>query len=458
MQIGIVGLGTMGRALAENLLDNGVRVSGWNLETPAVEALARARREFEPAANLASLLQTLETPRAVLLMVPAGDAVDSILEQLATGLDDGDVVIDAGNSHYLDTERRAARLEAAGVQYVGLGVSGGEAGARHGPSMMFGGSLAAWTRLNEPLTRIAATSAFGACVNRVGPAPAGHFVKMLHNGIEYADMQLIAEAYDLMLRGRQMAPRRIAQQFAAWNSGPLQSFLVELTAQVLQHEDADTGNSLVSQILDKAGQKGTGRWSVDAALTLGVPAPTIGAAVDARLLSAQKAVRQQHAASYPPIPVALEVTDEELESALLCAKLFAYAQGFALLQEASRAFDWSLDLAEIARVWTGGCIIRAALLAPIRDFYAAAPPTADLMRADFAKAVVAERASALRKVTALAQQSGLPVPALSASLAWFDGLRSATLPQNLIQAQRDAFGNHGFAHITSPDTTRHYDW
>jgi 6-phosphogluconate dehydrogenase len=458
MRIGIVGLGTMGRALAENLLDHGVEVAGWNLEPEATARLAKARPEFSPATSLASLANTLSAPRVVLLMVPAGEAVDATLDELMAHLAANDIIIDAGNSHYEDTQKRATAAAMQGLRYVGLGVSGGENGARHGPSMMFGGPESAWEELREPLTRIAAQSEYGACVTRVGPAPAGHFVKMLHNGIEYADMQLIAEAYDLLLRGRQLAPDAIAERFERWNRGPLQSFLIELTARVLKHTDAATGEPLVTQILDQAGQKGTGRWSIHAALTLGIAAPTIGAAVDARLLSAHKAPRQQHAAHYNASPAALDLTDEELESALLTAKLFAYAQGFHLLSAASDAFDWSLELAAIARVWTGGCIIRAALLAPIMEVHSDAATPTELMLSQYAQALVAQHLEALRSVVAKAQTSGLPVPALSASLSWYDALRSSTLPQNLIQAQRDAFGHHGFTRTETPDRTQHHKW
>lgn len=458
MRIGIVGLGTMGRALAHNLLDHEVEVTGWNLEPDATALLAASRKEFLPATNLSALVASLGTPRVVLVMVPAGDAVDAIVDALVTHLGAEDIIIDAGNSHYEDTQRRATSMAAHGLHYVGLGVSGGEDGARHGPSMMFGGAEPAWKILQEPLARIAAQSEHGACITRVGPAPAGHFVKMLHNGIEYADMQLIAETYDLLLRGRHLAPDVIAERFARWNTGPLQSFLIELTARVLKHTDAATGTPLVSQILDKAGQKGTGRWSIDAALRLGIAVPTIGAAVDARLLSAHKALRQQHAAQYAMTPALLELTDEELEGALLAAKLFAYAQGFQLLAAASEEFGWSLDLAAIARVWTGGCIIRAALLAPIMEVYANSATSTELMLSQFAQALVSTHVDALRRVVSKAQLGGLPVPAMSASLGWYDALRSGTLPQNLVQAQRDAFGNHGFARTVTPHLPEHHDW
>ena len=458
MRIGIIGLGTMGRALAENLLDHDIEVAGWNLEAEATARLAAARKTFLPATSLSALADLLDAPRVVLLMVPAGAAVDAVLHELAAHLCAEDIIIDAGNSHYEDTLRRAASLSTRSLRYVGLGVSGGEDGARHGPSMMFGGAESAWKILQEPLTRIAARSEHGACITRVGPAPAGHFVKMLHNGIEYADMQLIAESYDLLLRGQRLTPDVIAERFARWNAGPLQSFLIELTARVLKHTDTATGAPLVTQILDQAGQKGTGRWSIDAALALGIATPTIGAAVDARLLSARKALRQQHAAHYDTPPALLDLTDQELESALLAAKLFAYAQGFQLLAAASDAFDWSLDLAAIARVWTGGCIIRAALLAPIMEVYADPAASTELMLSEFAQVLASTHVNSLRRVVSTAQLGGLPVPAMSASLNWYDGLRSSTLPQNLIQAQRDAFGNHGFARTVTPDLPQHHDW
>ncbi len=397
-------------------------------------------------------------------MVPAGAPVDDSIAALRPHLHGGDIVIDGGNSLWSDTRARQAALAAQHIEYVGMGVSGGEEGARHGPSMMAGGSAPAWARLRPVLEAMAARTATGPCVTLVGPDGAGHFAKMVHNGIEYADMQLIAETADALRRGAGLSTDELAAVFEEWNRGPLESFLIELAAHVLRRRDERTGRPLVDLVLDAAAQKGTGRWTIEAGGELGVALPTIAAAVDARTLSADRAGRQLAAAQLAgPAPGAfggaragwIDVTRQALHA----ARIAAWAQGLQLLQAASHAHDWSLDLAELLRIWTGGCILRARMLTPMRAAFLAQPTLANLALAPEFQRVLAEAQPSWRALVAAGARTGMPLPACAASLAWYDTVRAAELPTYLIQSQRDAFGAHGFVRRDDPSgKPTHVEW
>jgi 6-phosphogluconate dehydrogenase len=375
--------------------------------------------------------------------------VDAVIDRLKPLMAPGDVVLDCGNSWFKDTQRREADLVKAGFTFIGMGVSGGEEGARRGPSLMPGGKREAYERMKPVFDAIAAKTDSGPCSTYVGPDGAGHFVKMVHNGIEYADMQLIAEAYDLLKRGVGLSAPELAKLFTEWNKGPIESFLIEITAKVLGVKDAQSGQPLVDLVLDKAGQKGTGKWTVQVALDLAVPIPSIAAALDSRLLSSMKDERVSASKSISgPAPRVPEAQRQELigqvHDALHAAKITTYAQGMRLIQAASRELKWDVDLKEMARIWKGGCIIRARLLDTIMRAYERRPDLPSLLLdPDFARTVDGAQ-GAWRRVVGVAAQAGIPVPAMSASLAYFDSYRSAELPQNLTQAQRDAFGAHTY--------------
>jgi 6-phosphogluconate dehydrogenase len=381
----------------------------------------------------------------MLMMIKAGAPVDATMEKLAPLCEQGDIVIDGGNSWFKDTQRREAAWRERGLRFVGMGVSGGSEGARRGPSMMPGGAKEAWDALKPALEAISAQSKHGPCVAYVGPDGAGHFVKMVHNGIEYADMQLIAEVYDVLRRAFGYDAARIADTFDAWNQGPLDSFLLELSARVLRVRDDKTGAPLVDEVLDVAGQKGTGKWSAQVALDLAVPVPSINAAIDARLVSTLKAERVAAAALFAgPKPAADAALLEAMPRALYAAKLCSYAQGMALIAAGSREYQWNVNLAEMARIWTGGCIIRARLLEDVMRAFSRRADLPNLLVDEDVRRAVADGQGALRALVAGAQASGVPVPALGATLAYFDSYRTAELPQNLTQAQRDAFGAHTY--------------
>jgi 6-phosphogluconate dehydrogenase len=463
---GIVGLGTMGRNLALNIESHGFSVAAWNLETDWTRRFVaeHANARFTGAETLEALVAGLERPRRIMMMIPAGAPVDQMIERFRPLLERGDILIDGGNSYFEDTRRREAALRQAGLEFVGCGVSGGEEGARFGPSLMPGGSAEAWLRLEDVLEAIAAKTEAGACVTHVGPDGAGHFVKMVHNGIEYGDMQLIAEAYDVLHRGLGLTTPEIGDVFAAWNTGPLESFLVELTAQVCRVRDAETGQPLVDVVQDKAGQKGTGRWTAQVALELGVPIPTIAAALDARVLSSLKEQRVAASARFtgPDIEVARGRADrgrmlEAVRDALHAARICSYAQGMALIAAGSAHYDWGIDLGEMARIWKGGCIIRARLLDGVRRAVAEVPGLVNLLMDEALGREVAAAQAGWREVVSFATTSGIPVPAFAASLNYFDSYRTARLPQNLTQAQRDAFGAHTFERIERPGFI-HADW
>jgi 6-phosphogluconate dehydrogenase len=392
----------------------------------------------------------LRTPRVLMLLVPAGEAVDQVIAEFAPLLQTGDFIVDAGNSLYRDSMRRAVDLQASGVGFIGMGVSGGESGARYGPSMMPGGSAEDYQRLQPILESVAARFAGEPCVARMGDGAAGHYVKMIHNGIEYALMQMLAESYDLMKRRLGMDNAAMAAEFARWNQGRLQSYLVEITASVLRQPDDLGDGDLLDAIADRAASKGTGKWSSQDAMDLGVPVPGIDAAVAARALSALHAQRQRAAALYPQAIVQREdraLILARIEEGYHAAAWLAYAQGFSQIAAASQEFGFGCDLASVARVWRAGCIIRAAMLGPMHAAFAGNPSLPNLLLDPAIAGTVAGSIEGLRRTVADACVAGVPVPALSASLAWFDGYRSARLPSNLIQAQRDLFGAHTYQRL-----------
>jgi 6-phosphogluconate dehydrogenase len=457
LDIGIVGLGVMGENLALNLERNGFAVGGFDLDAGKRESFAHRTqgKRAQAARSLAELVGALQPPRRLLLMVPAGAAVDSVLADLRPLLAAGDIVIDGGNSRYTDTQRRMLALQGSGVLYVGAGVSGGEEGALRGPALMPGGDAQAWPLVQPMLQAIAARAGDGQpCCEWMGAGGAGHFVKMVHNGIEYADMQMICEAYWLMrqllgLRAGDMSP-----VFAQWNAGELESYLVGITADILARTDDETGEAMVDMILDTAEQKGTGKWASQAALDLGVNAPTIADAVFARTISA---VRQERLAAagvlagpQPRFDGEPAAFIEKIRRALLAAKVCSYAQGFQLLAAADREYQWQLPFATIASVWRAGCIIRARLLEDIRSAYERAPGLVNLLVDGHFAGVMAGCQQDLRDVVATAAQQGVAVPAFMSALAYYDAYRSPRLPANLLQAQRDCFGAHTFERVDRP--------
>ena len=461
---GIIGLGTMGRNLALNIESRGVPVAVWNLETEWIDRFLSAHPDarFSGARTLEELAAALERPRRIMMMIPAGAPVDQMTARLRPMLEPGDVLIDGGNSWFEDTRRREAELRPTGILFMGCGVSGGEEGARFGPSLMPGGDVQAYRAVENVLTAIAATSEAGPCVTHVGADGAGHFVKMVHNGIEYADMQLIAEAWDLLQRVAGLSHTGTADVFDRWNGGRLESFLIELTARVSRVIDPETGKPLVDMVLDEAGQKGTGRWTARVALDLGVPVPTIAAAIDARVLSSMKAERVAAASIVGGAVRAVKTVSREqivgdAEAALYAARVCAYAQGMSLIRKASDTYGWKIDLAEIARIWKAGCIIRARLLDPIRQAFGSAPDLANLLVAPSIVPILQDAQDAWRRTVALGCQAGVPLAAHGAALTYFDSYRTARLPQNLTQAQRDAFGAHTYVRTDRPGSV-HSDW
>jgi 6-phosphogluconate dehydrogenase len=445
---GVIGLGVMGENLALNIEEHGFSVAVWNYETEWTDRFLAKHpgKRLSGAKTLAELTAQLERPRRILIMIKAGSPVDQTLEKLAPLLEAGDVVIDGGNSWYLDTERRQEKWKS--FHFVGMGVSGGEEGARHGPSLMPGGNPEAWESCREVMEAIAAKTDSGPCVTWVGPGGSGHFVKMVHNGIEYGDMQLIAEAYDLLGRGLSMTAPQQAEVWARWNKGKLESFLVELTARILHRTDSETQKPLVDLVEDAAGQKGTGKWTAQVALDLSVPVPTISAAIEARFMSALREERVAASSRLAgPSERAAGVEPDAVGEALYASKLCSYAQGMALIRAGSDDKKWNINLAELARIWKGGCIIRARLLDDIMR--AAGAP--NLLLDDKLRGQLAEAQADWRRVLATATQIGVPMPAMAASLAYYDSYRSARLPQNLTQAQRDAFGAHTYRRIDQPE-------
>ncbi len=454
-QIGLIGLAVMGENLALNIERNGFPIAVYNRTYEKTDALLNGRakgRNFVGAKTPAEFVAALERPRRIVTMVKAGGPVDAVIDELKPLLESGDILVDGGNSHFTDTDRRVTALDPTGVKFFGMGVSGGEEGALWGPSIMPGGDEATYRHLEPVLTKISAKADSGPCVTYVGKKSAGHFVKMVHNGIEYGDMQLIAESYDLLRHGLGLKTPEIADVFAQWNEGELQSFLIEITARIVNFpDDRGTRKPLIDVIVDAAGQKGTGKWTTQAALDLGIAIPTITAAVDARIMSSQRAVRQTAAKAYPPAPKPISAGKraaiEQIRAALYASKICSYAQGFALLSEASRAFGYGVKLDEMARIWKGGCIIRAVFLDRIRQAFGKEPNLPNLLLdKDFAKAVKT-RVDSWRKTVQLGTKLGIALPAMSASLAYFDGFRRARTPANLIQGQRDFFGAHTYERL-----------
>jgi 6-phosphogluconate dehydrogenase len=396
-----------------------------------------------------------------MIMVKSGTPVDTVIDQLKPHLDPGDLIIDGGNSFFRDTERRSEALAASGLSFLGVGISGGEEGALWGPSIMPGGQSQAYALVESIYTDIAAKVNGDPCVTYIGPRGAGHYVKMVHNGIEYGDMQLIAEAYDLLHNGLGLSAAELNEVFATWNEDVLASFLIEITADIFARMDEESGVPLVELILDQAQQKGTGKWTSQEALNLGVPTPTINAAVEARILSAYKAEREKAAEVYPGKTKRFRGDRmefiEAVKDALYASKISVYAQGMALLSAASQEYEYGLDLAEVARIWRGGCIIRAALLEDIRAAYAEDPDLSNLLLAPFFRIALLARQQAWRLVVQTAVDLEIPTPAMSASLAMFDGYRRSRLPANLIQAQRDYFGAHTYQRVDR-EGTFHTEW
>ena len=454
--IGLIGLGVMGANLALNIAEKGFAVAVFNRTAETTAKFHRGAgalaANIVPCQTLIQFAAAIRPPRPIIILVKAGEPVDQQIALLTPLLAARDIVIDAGNANFRDTIRRTQALAGSGLDFIGLGVSGGEEGARHGPSIMVGGPQASYARVAAVLNAIAAKYHGESCCAWVGTDGAGHFVKMIHNGIEYADMQMIAEVYGLLRDGLGLDAKEIGEIFAGWNSGPLNSYLIEITAKVLAVDDANTGKPLVDVILDRAGQKGTGRWSVMEAQSLGVPATTIEAAVAARALSAMKDERICASAVYGAGPSRLTGVDQssliqQLESALLAGKIAAYAQGFAVLEAASQDFGWKLPLATVARIWRAGCIIRSQFLGRIAAAFAASGGGGNLLLAPDFAAVMQGAHPALRQLVSLSAQTGSPAPALSSALAYFDSYRQANGAANLIQAQRDFFGAHGFERI-----------
>ena len=460
--IAVAGLGVMGANLALNLADKGHLVAAYNRTTSVTdEFIAGEAGDLGvlPATSTEEMVGMLSRPRVVLIMVTAGKPVDAVIDSLLDHLEEGDIIIDGGNSLYSDTDRRQASVESRGLLYLGMGVSGGEEGARHGPSIMPGGSRKAWEQVEPMLKSIAAKAPDGKpCCEWIGTGGAGHFVKMVHNGIEYGDMQVIAEAYDLMRRGMGMSPAEMSKVFARWDEGRLRSYLIEITSDILA-TDLD-GQPIVDVILDAAGQKGTGKWTVISSLDLGQPTTLVAEAVYARIVSSDPDARKRAAAIYANSPGTLgAVTPDDVESALYASKIISYAQGFRLMRAASDEYGWDLDLATIASIWRAGCIIRAVFLEDITAAFGRDPSLPDLIEDDFFSGALEEAGGSWREVVAGAAMSGIPAPAYSSALSYFDGMRSERLPANLIQAQRDFFGAHTFERADSPrGEFFHHQW
>ena len=446
----MIGLAVMGRNLALNIEEHGFPVAVWNLETDVVDQFTAENRgkKFVGTKTFADFVKALERPRRIMMMIKAGSPVDQTIDKLAPFLEEGDVVIDGGNSWFKDTQERTKRLESKRLHFVGSGVSGGEEGARFGPSLMPGGSNESWKAIQPVFEAIAAKSDSGPCVTHVGPDGAGHFVKMVHNGIEYGDMQLIAEAYDMLRKGIGASANELAEIFDQWNRGPLESFLIEITAHIFRVKDPDSSSPLVEKVLDKAGQKGTGKWTAQVALDLAVAVPTIAAAIDARVISSMKDERMRASrilgSAPPPAKSDRKQFIDDVQQALYASKICSYAQGMALIQAGSAEWKWNIDMREMARIWKAGCIIRAKFLDSIMRAYEEKRDLANLLLAKEFSARVTQSEASWRRAVSFAQSNGIPVPAMSSSLAYFDAYRSAELPQNLTQAQRDYFGSHTY--------------
>lgn len=468
MAIGMVGLGVMGKNLALNIEEKGFSVAAYDAWPGPVEAFAEASvgKQIEGFTSISDFVRAIRRPRRIIMLVKAGEVVDKTIAALLPHLQAGDLLVDSGNEHFTLTERRTRELGEKGIRYFGMGISGGEEGARHGPSLMPGGDRTGYEELAPILTKVAAQHADGPCVTYVGPGGAGHYVKMVHNGIEYGDMQLIAEAYSILKICGGLSNEDLADVFDEWNRAELKSYLIEITAKILRTRDPEhPEHYLVDKILDAASMKGTGKWTLQDAADLGVPIPTIAASVEARYLSSMRALRGEAAGLLigpSPSPVSARVTDRKrlignVRSALYASKIGSYAQGMALLSAASKARSWDLNLAELARIWQDGCIIRAALLGRIRAAYTRQPDLANLLLAPSFRDELAPLQDGFRRVLCEAVSLGIPVIGMSASLAYYDMLRADRLPANLIQAQRDYFGAHTYKRIDR-EGDFHTDW
>ena len=466
--VGMIGLAVMGSNLARNIESRGFPVAVYNRTGEVTKEFMTkfGTRDGKTAGFVASytmedFVKSMKAPRQIFIMVKAGAGTDAVIDQIAPLLDKGDIVIDGGNAYFKDTVRRENKLKAMGLNFLGIGISGGEEGALKGPSLMPGGPRDAW-KIVAPLLEKIAAQADGPCTNYVGPDGAGHFVKMVHNGIEYGDMQLIAEAYDILRDVVGCQPEEHASIFSAWNNGVLSSYLIEITAKIFAKKDPEGAGFLVDKILDKAGQKGTGTWTAQVALDLGISIPTISAAVDARTLSSMKDERVNASGQFAGSSVEDFTGNREefitaVHDALYASKIMSYAQGMNLIAAASKQWNWDLKLHEIAALWKGGCIIRAEFLDEIRRAFTSNPAPSNLLLDSFMKAEVTRCVPNLRKVVGTAVGRGVPVLGFAASLAYFDSYRTATLPQNLTQAQRDFFGAHTYER-TDKTGSFHTEW
>jgi 6-phosphogluconate dehydrogenase len=462
--IGVVGLAVMGQNLALNMESRGFTVALYNRTAEKTREMADGPakgKKVIAAYNLEEFVESLSTPRKVFLMVQAGKPVDDVIARISPLLSKGDIIIDGGNSFFQDTIRRAREAESTGLMYLGTGVSGGEEGALHGPSIMPGGTRAAYDAAAPILTAISAKVDGEPCCTYIGADGAGHYVKMVHNGIEYGDMQLISEAYFIMKNALEMSHREMHEEFSNWNTGDLDSYLIEITSDILTKMDPETGAPLVEVILDKAGQKGTGKWTSQSALDLGVAAPTIAEAVFARCISAIKEERVAAQKAVKGPDGKFKGKKKELigaiRDALYASKICSYAQGFALMKAAAEQYTWRLDFGGIAMIWRGGCIIRAKFLGKIKEAFAKNPKLPNLIMDPYFRVVLENNQANWRRVVALAVELGIPVPAFSSALCYFDSYRSGRLPANMIQAQRDYFGAHTYQRVDSPGTF-HTEW
>ncbi|MBO0690708.1 MAG: NADP-dependent phosphogluconate dehydrogenase [Candidatus Dormibacteraeota bacterium] len=450
-QFGVFGLATMGQNLARNIASRGTPVALYNRTAARTDTMMRehgSEGEFVPSHDVGAFVESIERPRAIMLMVKAGEPVDEAIAELRPHLAEGDLLIDGGNSFFQDTRRRAREVEAQNLHYLGTGVSGGEEGALHGPSIMPGGTAAGYERVEHVFTEIAAQVNGTPCCTYIGSDGAGHYVKMVHNGIEYADIQLIAEAYDLLRSAIGLGAAEQAEIFRTWNQGDLDSYLIQITSEVLAKTDESTGRPLVDAILDEAEQKGTGKWTSQHALDLGIPVTAITEAVFARFLSAERSQRSEAAAALPgPRGRAEASLVDDVRDALYASKVVAYAQGFEQLAAAGSEFGWNLDLGSLATIWRGGCIIRARFLDRIREVFDEHPDLPSLLLAPYFVEAVARGQDAWRRVVATAVQVGVPVPAFSSALAYYDGYRRERGPANLIQGLRDYFGAHTYRRL-----------
>jgi len=465
-QVGVIGMAVMGKNLALNIESRGYSVSLYNRTSSKTTAVIDENPDKNLVATyeLEEFVESLEKPRKILLMVQAGKGTDAVIQQLLPFLDEGDILIDGGNTFYQDTIRRSKELADSGINFIGTGVSGGEEGALKGPAIMPGGQKVAYDLVAPILEKIAAKAPADGepCVTYIGPNGAGHYVKMVHNGIEYGDMQLIAESYNLMKDMVGMSNEEAAEVFNEWNEGELDSFLIEITADALTKKDPETGDFMVDVILDRAGNKGTGKWTSQSALDLGIPLPLITESVFARYISAMKDERVEASKVLPKPATKLYEGDkkellEKMREALYFSKIMSYAQGFAQMGTASKEYDWGLEYGEIAKIFRAGCIIRARFLQKITEAYEREPELKNLMLDEYFMDIAERYQQSVRDLVGLAVQAGVPVPAFSSAIAYYDSYRAARLPANIIQAQRDYFGAHTYERVDK-EGTFHFDW